>query len=349
MRLLIVVLLAFAAFAAPAVAATECPDGARCGKIDVPVDRAGSVPGTYPIAYATLPATGPRVGTIFFLAGGPGEAAIQYTADLQTEMAPIRTAYDIVLVDQRGTGRSGDVDCDEAGRAEVVVNACAKRLGSRRAFLTTKETARDLDDLRAALGLEQIIPLGVSYGTKVAGEYARRFPQRTAAVVLDSTVGVGPIDLLFLEGIAAAPRVLREACATGPCAETVKDAGAALYGAVERVRRRGLRTTVTDGALAGEETIEEDFVLDALLLGDADAALRADLPAALASLSRGDAAPVTHLVERSITTRALETEAARAEIDEPRRNVGVFALHRPDHLRGHEVELGHAFEIHRDA
>ncbi len=77
--------------------------------------------------------------------------------------------------------------------------------------------------------------LGVSYGTKVAGEYARRFPERTAAVVLDSPVGVGPIDLLFLEGISVAPRVLRETCASGPCAQSVKDGGAALYAAVARV------------------------------------------------------------------------------------------------------------------
>lgn len=303
MRLLAAVLLAFAAFAAPAVAATECPPGARCGKIDVPVDRSGAVPGTFPIAYATLPATGPRVGTVFFLAGGPGEAAIVYTTALKTELAPIRDAYDIVVVDQRGTGRSGEVDCNPVGSDDVVKD-CAKELGNRRAFLTTKETARDLDDLRAALGLDKIVPLGVSYGTKVAGEYARRFPDRTAAVVLDSPTGVGPIDLMFLQGIAAAPRVLREACATGPCAESVKDAAVALYAAVKRVGGRGLRAELGPAELAEETRIKEDFVLNALLLGDADAGLRADLPAALVSLSRGDTAPATHLLERLIVAYA---------------------------------------------
>ncbi|RKQ86266.1 pimeloyl-ACP methyl ester carboxylesterase [Solirubrobacter pauli] len=305
MRLLAAVLLVFAAFAAPAVAATECPSGARCGKIDVPVDRSGAVAGTFPIAYATLPATGPRVGTVFFLAGGPGEAAIIYTTELATELAPIRDAYDIVVVDQRGTGRSGEVDCRSGGGfGDDAVEGCAKELGKRRAFLTTEETARDLEDLRAALGLEKIVPLGVSYGTKVAGEYARRFPERTAAVVLDSPTGVGPIDLLFLQGIAAAPRVLREACATGPCAESVKDAAVALYAAVKRVGGRGLPAQVGPAELAEKTRIKEDFVLNALLLGDADAGLRADLPAALLSLSRGDTAPATHLLERLIVAYA---------------------------------------------
>lgn len=313
MRLLAAVLLAFAAFAAPAVAATECPSGARCGKIDVPVDRSGAVPGTFPIAYATLPATGPRVGTVFFLAGGPGEAAIIYTTALATELAPIRDGYDIVVVDQRGTGRSGEVECSPAGGGDAVKD-CAKELGNRRAFLTTKETARDLDDLRAALGLEKIVPLGVSYGTKVAGEYARRFPERTAAVVLDSPTGVGPIDLLFLQGIAAAPRVLREACATGPCAESVKDAAVALYAAVKRVGGRGLPAQLGPAELAEKTRIKEDFVLNALLLGDADAGLRADLPAALLSLSRGDTAPATHLLERLIVAYA---QAPDEDEDEP--------------------------------
>lgn len=297
MRSFIAALLVLAAFAAPAAAtaATKCPEGARCGTLDVPVDHAGSVPGTYSIAYATLPATGPRAGTIFFLAGGPGEAAIIYTEDLKTELAAIRATHDIVLVDQRGTGRSDNVECGGSSAAGAIRD-CAKELGDRRAFLTTKETALDLNDLRVKLGLEQIIPLGVSYGTKVAGEYARRFPQHTAAVVLDSPTGVGPIDLLFLQGIAAAPRVLREACATGPCAQSIPDAGAALYGAVKRVGGRGVR--VREGEIARGSRIKEDFVLDALLLGDADAGLRADMPAALVSLARGDATPAAHLLER---------------------------------------------------
>ena len=86
--------------------------------------------------------------------------------------------------------------------------------GAKRPFLTTVETARDLEDLRVALGADKLTLLGVSYGTMVAREYMRRFPDRTAAVILDSPVPVGPIDVDNLSGLAALPRVLREICAT---------------------------------------------------------------------------------------------------------------------------------------
>ena len=60
----------------------------------------------------------------------------------------------------------------------------------------------------------------------MAGEYARRFPERTAALILDSPVALDAIEADGLDGIAAMPRVLREVCAAGPCAQTVDDAAA---------------------------------------------------------------------------------------------------------------------------
>jgi pimeloyl-ACP methyl ester carboxylesterase len=289
LRLLIIALALLAVGAAPAAAAT-CPYQARCGSITVPLDHSGATPGTLPLGYATLPATGTKTGTIFFLSGGPGESAVIYTSEIRKAFAPLRKTQDIVMVDQRGTGRSGATSCDESRSAA----ACAKKLGAKRAFLTTAETARDLDDLRAALGLEKITPLGVSYGTKVAGEYARRFPDRTASVILDSTVGVDAIDFDALSGIAAMPRILREVCADGPCAGTVKDAGAALYAAVKRVR-----DTKVVAHFNGETAhVEEGDVFLILRGSDFDPVMRADLPAALASLAHGDAAPFIHLFTR---------------------------------------------------
>jgi pimeloyl-ACP methyl ester carboxylesterase len=285
LRLSIICVALCAALAAPATAAT-CPDQARCGSITVPLDHSGATPGTLPIAYAILPATGARTGTIFFLAGGPGEPAVIYTGLVRRELAPLRATHDIVMVDQRGTGRSGAVDCESSGSAQ----ACARKLGAKRAFLTTAETAKDLDDLRRALALEQITPLGVSYGTKVANEYARRFPAATASVILDSPVGVEPIDFDALGGIAAMPRILREVCADGPCAATVKDAGASLFAAVERVRE----TNVRIHAGGGTARVTESFLFLVLRASDFDAVLRADMPAVLASLAHGDGAPFVH-------------------------------------------------------
>ena len=291
MRLFIIGLTLLAAAAAPAAAAAAtCPYQARCGSITVPLDHSGATPGTLPLGYAILPATGPRTGTIFFLSGGPGESAVVYTGMIRKELAPLRASHDIVMVDQRGTGRSGAINCN----SQRSVQGCAKKLGAKRPFLTTGETAKDLDDLRAALALEKITPLGVSYGTKVAGEYARRFPDRTASVILDSPVGVEPIDFDALGGIAAMPRILREVCADGPCAGTVKDAGAALFAAVKRVRETNVRLRIGGSS----ERVREADIFLVMRMSDFEPALRADLPAVLASLAHGDAAPFGHLFLR---------------------------------------------------
>src|SRR5258705_373224 len=81
----------------------------------------------------------------------------------------------------------------------------------------------DLEDLRAALGADKLTLLGVSYGTKVAGEYARRFPQHTAGLVLDSPVSVESLDGTFELRQLAMPRMLRDACAKNPCRRSIPD------------------------------------------------------------------------------------------------------------------------------
>jgi pimeloyl-ACP methyl ester carboxylesterase len=284
-----VVLLALTA--APAAAAT-CPDEARCASIRVPLDHSGAVPGTLPLSYAVLPATGTPTGTIAILTGGPGQSAVPYAGLLREVTNPLRRTHDVLLVDQRGTGASGAVACDFEG--DNPVRACVRKLGRKRAFLTSAESARDLEDLRAALGVERLTLFGVSYGTKVAGEYARRFPGRTAAVVLDSPVGVDGMDFIDVGGIQALPRVLRETCAAGPCAGTVRDPAAALYAAVDRMRRK------PPGEFGAREVRKtaEDALLFVVAQADVDPGLRADLPAALASLARGDIVPLGHTQSR---------------------------------------------------
>ena len=95
-------------------------------------------------------------------------------------------------------------------------------------------------------------------------------------MILDSTVGVDTIDFDALTGIAAMPRILREVCADGPCASTVKDAGAALYDAVKRVR-----DTKVVAHFGGETTrVDEGDVFLVMRSSDFDPVTRADLPAA---------------------------------------------------------------------
>jgi len=287
-----VVLFAFIFAALAGTAEAACPRGAQCGTVTVPLDHAGVTAGTLPLAYARVPATGTRTGTIVFLSGGPGQAAVPLTEDVAAILRRVRATHDLVTVDQRGTGESGAVECE-------TLEECTERLGVRRAFYNTAETAHDIENLRVALGVDKLTLLGVSYGTKVAAEYARRYPDRTAAVVLDSPVPVDGLDALGQLRMLAAPRVLREVCAPGLCSRTIEAPGETLARAVARVRRRAVRGPFVNSAgRIRNLDVTESLVLSLFAESDANPALRAGLPAALASLAAaGDAAPVLHLAD----------------------------------------------------
>src|SRR4051812_22183891 len=115
--------LTFLAVAASPAAAAGCPPGATCGRLTVPLDHAGTTPGTLDLAYAKRPATGTRTGTLVFLTGGPGQAAIPFLNEFVDLVKPLTPSYHIVAIDQRGTGASDAIDCRP--------DECAQALGAR--------------------------------------------------------------------------------------------------------------------------------------------------------------------------------------------------------------------------
>ncbi len=163
---------------------------------------------------AWLPANnGDGAGTddpVFFLAGGPGQAATEHAASVEHALSEVGKQRDIILVDQRGTGDSNPLDCRDADGEPMELDAmvapsieqmtafagqCAQGLQGRAdpRFYTTTVAVRDLDAVRAALGVEKINLVGVSYGTRVAQQYASTYPEHTRTVVLD---GVAPNSLV---------------------------------------------------------------------------------------------------------------------------------------------------------
>jgi pimeloyl-ACP methyl ester carboxylesterase len=264
------------------------------GTLPVPLDHADPASATLDLAYARFPAKGTSRGTIVFLAGGPGEAAVRNARTIADGLLrPLRRSYEIIVVDQRGAGRSSPLSCPSLrrvkGDAKIVevaeaVGRCGQRLGAARRFFSTYETVLDVEDLRAGLGIGRIIPLGVSYGGQVAGEYARRFPARVQAVILDSSSPVEGADMLGRLPQLALPRVLTELCFTPDCERIVGDPKVMLARAVEVIGDRGLRG-ITRGVL-----------YDLLRASDLDPLLRAELPAALQAATQRDAAPLLRLV-----------------------------------------------------
>jgi pimeloyl-ACP methyl ester carboxylesterase len=181
--------------------------GWRQGTLEVFEDRQAKRGRKISLYIVVLPATGehPAPDPVFFLHGGPGAAAT--TAASRYAGSWIRRDRDIVLVDQRGTGRSNPLrvalpgdDDNLQGYLDPIFQIGffreAKLRLEQRADLrqyTTPIAMDDLDDVRAALGYEQINLLGGSYGTRAALIYMRRHTERVRTATL---MGVAPVSFL---------------------------------------------------------------------------------------------------------------------------------------------------------
>jgi pimeloyl-ACP methyl ester carboxylesterase len=132
------------------------------------------------------------------IAGGPGQASTEFYAATASAFGAVRRNRDIVLIDQRGTGQSAPMKCpvDEDiiegrfSREETIAQTevCLAALPHDPRFFTTSVAVEDLEALRIALGYEQFNLYGISYGTRVAQHFLRRYPDSTRTVVLDGVV-----------------------------------------------------------------------------------------------------------------------------------------------------------------
>ncbi len=191
---------------------------ARCGALTVPENRNDLHSRKIDLNVAVIPALDRRAAAdpLFILAGGPGQAATDFYALVAPAFARVQRERDIVLVDQRGTGGSNALNCpfpDEDQAADLTpaqlrahAHACLASLHADPTFYTTSAAVQDLDAVRAALGYARINLYGVSYGTRVAQHYLRRFPAQARALILD---GVVPPDaVLAADGALHAQRTL---------------------------------------------------------------------------------------------------------------------------------------------
>lgn len=181
---------------------------ARCGTLKVPEDPAAPDGVAIGLHVAVVPALNRRstAAPLFVLAGGPGQAASDLYTSYAGAFARVNRNHTIVLVDQRGTGRSAPLACpypddwqsgaDELPHLLEVTRACLARFGDRVRLYTTSIAVGDLDRARIALGYETIDLYGSSYGTRVAQLYMRRHPRATHAAILDGVTypeqAIGP-------------------------------------------------------------------------------------------------------------------------------------------------------------
>jgi pimeloyl-ACP methyl ester carboxylesterase len=233
---------------------------ARCGVHVVRENRADPTSRELRIHVAVIPAfrLQPRADALFILSGGPGQAASDFYLSVAPAFARIRRDRDIVLVDQRGTGRSNRLDCDlpdeaevtavDLGRLQAAARDCLARLPGDPRYYTTSIAVRDLDDIRAALGYEAISLYGASYGTRVAQHYMRRYPQRVRTAILD---GVAPVELALGPDVAPAAQRTLDAtfarCSSDRgCAEAFPDIAQRFDELRTRLRQNSVQVSVPD-------------------------------------------------------------------------------------------------------
>ena len=199
--------------------------GAQCGELTVPLDYAHPGGRAISVAMSRIPATdrAHRLGSLLLNTGGPGASGLGDVLPIREWLRDAGSRYDLIGMDPRFIGRSTPLDCgwpvgtwiraggpDRAGFERTAAHEAdlAHRCGARHeevlAHATTRNTARDMDAIRAALGERQLSYLGYSYGTYLGSVYAQMFPSRAGRMVLDSAVDPHSYGPRLLRDVGAA-------------------------------------------------------------------------------------------------------------------------------------------------
>ncbi len=194
----------------------------RCLTIDVPRNYAQPAKGKLALHVTVAPAfrENAKDDPLIILAGGPGQSGSSVVGLLDSAFQRVRATRDIVLIDQRGTGKSGKLSClalekkeiDDPVLAERELTAC---LGSFKVDLSdysTDNAARDIEQVRLALKSKTINLWGGSYGTRLAQAYARLFPTTLRSMILDGVVSPEQNVGLFSGDAGRALALLRQQC-----------------------------------------------------------------------------------------------------------------------------------------
>jgi pimeloyl-ACP methyl ester carboxylesterase len=238
---------------APRVPTQPCPEDPAwlCGKVKVPLDRAEPSAGRIPIAFEIFPqqGQGPALtDPILMTAGGPGDSASAKRYFLQYIAGPLLEDRDLVLIDNRGTGKSRPIDCPRLqdgvrNHRDFIdsVGACGRRLRDQADRYGTGDVAMDVEAVRRALGYPRINYYGGSYASVAAQAYAVRYPSRLRSVVVDSGMPVNDPEHIWTWGThipGALDRYITLSCVRVPeCAAAHPDADRAFTGLMRRVAR----------------------------------------------------------------------------------------------------------------
>ena len=294
---------------APAPATTPCPDvaGALCGSLTVALDPADPSAGTIGIGFEIHPARqGRTLGTIVAIEGGPGYATTASRDWYLGLFDPLLDHRDLLLIDNRGTGRSEAIDCPELQSYEgdyvANVGLCGAQLGATSDVYGTAFAIDDMVQVLDALGIDAVDMYGDSYGSFMAQAFAVRHPDRVRTLVLDGTYPVEDQDPWYRDLNAALRDAFRVACERDPgCDERGGDP-------VERIARLAdaLRSEPLTGTAHDADGIRRRVTVDAPMLGYLTGVaayghtVYRELDAAARAYFQGDPAPLLRIAAEQI-------------------------------------------------
>jgi pimeloyl-ACP methyl ester carboxylesterase len=299
---------------------------ADCGSLSVPENPAAPESRSITLFVARIASLdiAPQADPLVIIAGGPGQAATDLYLGLRAAFEPVRRDRDIILVDQRGTGKTGGLSCPlPAGPGLDLVpkealpelmRACLASIEGDPRFFSTSVAVGDLERVREALGIAQWNLYGVSYGTRVAQHYLRRYPHHTRALLLD---GVLPSEIAAGPGIAANAQraldlILRRCAGEAACRGRFPDLAARLQSFRATLAESAIPVSFPD-PLSGEP-VDGEFSVDGLngvlrlmSYSEQTAAL---LPLLIDNAAAGNVAPIAAQAEMIV--REIETALSLA-------------------------------------
>lgn len=245
---------------------------ALCGSLRVPEDRNGNGSRSLDLNIVVLPATGPDADSVplVMLAGGPGGAATQMAPTVGLQFPDVRRRFDVILVDQRGTGRSNPLQCpfhdvNEMARGALMVDfdpgaldACRDALDADLTEYTTPVATDDLADVVHALGYSVVNVYGLSYGTRAALVFTRRHPELVRTLTLQ---GVAPLSLklplhVARDAQASLEGVFRDCSADETCSSAYPDLAEKLTETIDYLEGEPAVAEITDPVTGEPGTLE---------------------------------------------------------------------------------------------
>jgi pimeloyl-ACP methyl ester carboxylesterase len=322
--LVLVAVLALPGQAHAAIPLTPCPgatDGLQCGTVVVPLDRTGAVPGTIPLHVEVLPASGVPRGTMFLIAGGPGQGSARSyglsNSDSAEFMQAMLPGYTLVAFDNRGTGDSGLINCPvlqatptaTAEQGAILARDCAAIIGPTRQFYATRDHAEDIDAVRAALGVQKIALMGVSYGTKLSLAYALAHPGNVERLLLDSVVPVQFPDPFDRNVLREMPDTLASFCNNNVCKGATSNFSGEVVTLANRLEAKPIsgKIIAPNGKLKTMRMDGEEL-LSMLIDTDLSPGLAAETPAAVHAALRGNIRPLLRIYDLDLRTGELSAQ-----------------------------------------